>query len=89
MVTIINENNRKEMTREQVRKEYDGKWVLLLRISENPYLVMPLAVSDSPYEDWEQGIYEELEEEAQEKGLVTSCMSLMRGTASISGLPLI
>lgn len=86
MYEVLPTENRTEMTREQITERYDGRWVFLIRVSESPYLAIPVVVADAPYEGKEQGIYTAIKAEARANNQITSCISLLHGTTSISGL---
>jgi hypothetical protein len=85
MYEFVPESGRVAMTREQIREKYDGKWLFIIRVSEDPYSVIPVVVADAPMEGSESGIYKRLQAEARAERRVTSCISLLPGSAGMSG----
>jgi len=60
-------NNQKRMTREEIREEFQGKWVFLVDLdSASPFerfeTAVPAVVADKLFEGSETGIYKELNE---------------------------
>ena len=53
--------NPRVMTKEEIDKVYDGKWVYVVKatITRGGTLIegMPVVIADSPYEGTEDGIY--------------------------------
>ena len=58
--------NRQRMTREEIKKEFDGKWLYLVDLEGelgSPFVsAVPAIVSDEMYGGYDTGIYHELEE---------------------------
>jgi len=61
MYILISENNRKEYTFEQLKKEFDGKWIYLVNatFTDDHGLVkaVPVVIADSELEGIEDDIY--------------------------------
>ena len=62
MVIIIPEQDRVAMSRKAIKEAYDGKWIFLIQIKNSPeYSAIPVVIADKPYEDREQGIYNQFQ----------------------------
>jgi len=75
MVHIIPENERKLMTYDEIKKEFDGKWVYITHAELTSGLGiikgMPTVITDKPYENVDSGIYDELENDEYGQGATT------------------
>ncbi|MDR2598948.1 MAG: hypothetical protein LBC73_01565 [Oscillospiraceae bacterium] len=75
MVTIIPENERKVMTREDIERTYNGKWVFLTWAVLTPGLLplegIPTVLADMPYEGTENGIYKKFKNKKKYGQLTT------------------
>ena len=85
MYKIIPENARRTMTRVEIEKEYEGKWVFLTKIQEIPFSAVPVIYADTPMEGREKGIYTPFFEAASATGETAGEMSLLKWMSSISG----
>lgn len=65
MVMIIPENERKAINGAKIKQLYDGKWIFLTNIKDNPYTAIPVVIADKPYENREKGIYKQFSEDAK------------------------
>ena len=67
MVTIIPENERRLMTYEEIKKEFDGKWVYLTHAELSPGTSiikgMPTVITDKPYENAKSRLYDEFDKD--------------------------
>ena len=58
-------DNPKVLTKDEIEKEFDGKWVYIVKakFTDSKSLVegMPVVVADSPFEGNEDGIYEQFD----------------------------
>ena len=59
MVSTIPVGERKAMSKEEIRNAFNGRWIFLTHIQDDPYSAVPVIVADSPYEGSESGIYQE------------------------------
>jgi hypothetical protein len=59
VVSTIPANERRAMSKEEIRKAFDGRWIFLTHIQDNPYSAIPVIIADTPYEGSEEGIYQE------------------------------
>jgi hypothetical protein len=59
MVSTIPTNERRAMSKEEIRNTFNGRWIFLTHIQDNPYSAVPVIVADAPYEGSEEGIYQE------------------------------
>jgi hypothetical protein len=83
MVTIIPENERKLMSMETIKEEYDGKWVFMVKARRNPFFAVPVVIADSWWEDSDKGIYEALKSDVGNRP--TMHLSLLRDVAEMLG----
>jgi len=61
---IIPENERRVISAAKIKEMYDGKWIFLTNIKDNPYTAIPVIIADKPYEDRGKGIYRQFSEDA-------------------------
>ena len=59
MVSTIPKQERRAMSRDEIRDTFNGRWIFLTHIQDDPYSAVPVFVADSPYEGSEDGIYQE------------------------------
>jgi hypothetical protein len=85
MVIPIPKEEQKRMSYEAIEKSYDGKWVFLIDIIDDPFSGIPVIIADEPMEDAEEGIYKQFTSSALANGTLTGCVSLLKLTPSISG----
>lgn len=65
VVTIISEQERKRMRMNEIKEEFDGKWIFTVNTETNPFSAIPAVVADKPYEDRDRGIYIQFNDEAR------------------------
>jgi hypothetical protein len=58
MIKIIPENERRRMSRAEIYKEYDGKWLFMIQVELNPLYAVPVVVADDWWEGHETGLYQ-------------------------------
>lgn len=63
MVTLIPENERKMMSYEDIKSEYKGKWIFMVKVTDNPFWAMPVIIADKWWEDYDKGIYRDLSDD--------------------------
>jgi hypothetical protein len=63
MVTIIPEDKRRMMSYEDIEKEYDGKWLFMVKVTDKPFEAMPVIIADKSWEDYNKGIYREFNDD--------------------------
>jgi hypothetical protein len=85
MYRVLSENRRRRMTREELGKEFDGKWIFLTQIVDEPFSAVPTVIADTPMEGSEDGVYDSFIETASLEGGATGELSLLKWTVSISG----
>ena len=59
MVSTIPTNERKAMSKKEIKDTYNGRWIFLTNIQDDPYSAVPVVVADAPYEGSEDGVYQE------------------------------
>ena len=59
MVSTIPTSERKVMNKKEIKDIYNGKWIFLTNIQDNPYSTVPVVIADAPYEGSEDGIYQD------------------------------
>ena len=59
MISTIPATERKAMSKEEIRRAFNGRWIFLTHIQDDPYSAVPVIVADAPYEGSEDGIYQE------------------------------
>ena len=61
--------NRQRMTRDEIKRAFDGKWLYLVDLEGVPGSMfesaVPAVVADSAFDGFETGIYHELREKHQ------------------------
>jgi hypothetical protein len=80
MVVQVSKEEQKRMSYEAIEKKYDGRWVFLVDIIDDPFSGIPVVVADSPMEGSERGIYKEFLDNADANGTFAGHVSLLKLT---------
>jgi hypothetical protein len=83
MVTIIPEEKQKRMNYEDIEKEYDGKWLFMVKVVLEPFSAVPVIIADNWWEDNDKGIYKALKSDASNGA--TMHLSLLTDVAEMLG----
>jgi len=58
MIRILKEEERRQMTRDEIERIYDGKWIFMINVILEPFSAVPVVIADEWWEDRESGVYE-------------------------------
>ena len=59
MVSTIPENEQRAMSKEEIKEAFNGRWIFMTHIQDDPYSAVPVVIADTPYEGSEDGIYQD------------------------------